>query len=172
MEYTDGTVKFKVSRLGVVSDALKSKLNDKQDKLIFDSIPTTGSTNPVTSDGIKNSVDSINSAINGITNQLTVTPIPITINEELVRRADAFRLGNIVFGSVAINKVSGLSGDQLLISGLPVPVTYIINGFMTPWKDYYRYYIDFDGKMYEHYISGFNIVPGNAVEFTYMYICA
>lgn len=70
MEYTDGTVKFKVSRLGVVSDALKSELNDKQDKLIFDSTPISGSVNPVTSDGIKKAIDAKQDV-------LTLDPKPI-----------------------------------------------------------------------------------------------
>lgn len=165
MEYTDGTCKFKVIRMGTVSDEINTIISNKQDKLTFDSTPTTGSANPVTSDGIKSALDSV-------TESLKVTTIPITINEELVRYAKAYRYGNIVSGVCAIKKVSGLSGDQLLISGLPVPITDVIKGFMTPWQKYYRYYIGFDGKIYEHYISTFEISDGNAVEFPFIYICA
>ena len=40
----------------VIKD-LNTALNDKQDKLTFDATPTEGSTNPVTSDGVKSYVD-------------------------------------------------------------------------------------------------------------------
>ena len=37
--------------------ATKAALSTKQEKLTFDTIPTKGSTNPVTSDGIKKAID-------------------------------------------------------------------------------------------------------------------
>ena len=39
-------------------DDINDEMDDKQDKLTFDETPTTGSNNPVTSDGVKNYVDS------------------------------------------------------------------------------------------------------------------
>ena len=36
---------------------LKEKLNNKQDKLVFDTAPTANSTNPVTSGGVKSALD-------------------------------------------------------------------------------------------------------------------
>lgn len=56
MEYTDGSIKFKVRRVGSALDEINTVLNTKQDKLTFDSTPTAGSSNPVTSDGIKKSM--------------------------------------------------------------------------------------------------------------------
>ena len=42
----------------VTSDSVTTSLETKQDKLTFDTIPTAGSTNPVTSDGIKTALSS------------------------------------------------------------------------------------------------------------------
>lgn len=56
MEYTDGSIKFKVRRVGSALDEINTVLNTKQDKLTFDSTPTAGSSNPVTSDGVKKSM--------------------------------------------------------------------------------------------------------------------
>lgn len=53
MEYTDGTCKFKIRRIGSIPDEVSAVIDTKQDKLTFDSTPTAGSSNPVTSDGIK-----------------------------------------------------------------------------------------------------------------------
>lgn len=39
-------------------DDINDEMDDKQDKLTFDETPTAGSNNPVTSDGVKNYVDS------------------------------------------------------------------------------------------------------------------
>lgn len=66
MEYTDGTVKFKVRRMGSIPDEINAVMDTKQDKLTFDSTPTAGSGNPVTSSGIKSSVDNLNSAIDDV----------------------------------------------------------------------------------------------------------
>ena len=40
--------------------ALESEIASKQDALTFDSVPTAGSNNPVTSDGIKTAIDTVN----------------------------------------------------------------------------------------------------------------
>ena len=47
--------------LRYVITKIKALINDKQDKLTFDTTPTSGSSNPVTSDGIYQAVN------NGIT---------------------------------------------------------------------------------------------------------
>lgn len=42
--------------------AVASAISTKQDTLTFDTVPTTGSTNPVTSDGVKNALTTLNLA--------------------------------------------------------------------------------------------------------------
>lgn len=63
MEYTDGTVKFKVRRFGATSEDIKTALNAKQDKLTFDTTPTEGSTNPVTSEGIAAAIAGVQAGV-------------------------------------------------------------------------------------------------------------
>lgn len=47
------------------AQAVRNKLEQKQDKLTFDDQPLLNSTNPVTSEGIKTALDKIQAAING-----------------------------------------------------------------------------------------------------------
>lgn len=53
--------KLDAAGLRYVITKIKALINDKQDKLTFDTTPTSGSSNPVTSDGIYQAVN------NGIT---------------------------------------------------------------------------------------------------------
>lgn len=54
---------YKKSDASVIHAALQDSINSKQDKLTFDSTPTAGSSNPVTSDGIKKAIADAISAI-------------------------------------------------------------------------------------------------------------
>lgn len=54
-----------------VSAATQTALDAKQDKLTFDSTPTEGSTNPVTSGGVKAAVDAVQAAIPDVSSFIT-----------------------------------------------------------------------------------------------------
>lgn len=58
---------------GVVSDTDYARFSGKQDALSFDTTPTTGSTNPVTSGGIKTALDGKEDTANKVTS-FQVTP--------------------------------------------------------------------------------------------------
>ena len=47
----------KIADASNVHTSLQNSINTKQDKLTFDKVPTAGSTNPVTSDGVKRALD-------------------------------------------------------------------------------------------------------------------
>lgn len=70
---------------------LKSAIDNKQDLLNFDNTPTIGSTNPVTSDGIKKAIDSI-TPMTGATSSTSGTaglvPAPAVGDEEKFLRGD------------------------------------------------------------------------------------
>lgn len=51
---------FPIDALNYLVSKVKALLAGKQDKLTFDSTPTTGSSNPVTSDGVKTAIDASN----------------------------------------------------------------------------------------------------------------
>lgn len=55
----DNFREFPISALNYLVSKVKALLAGKQDKLTFDSTPTAGSSNPVTSDGIKKAIDAI-----------------------------------------------------------------------------------------------------------------
>lgn len=51
----------------LLTDAEKALYSGKQDKLTFDTAPTSGSANPVTSGGVKEALDEVNESIKAIT---------------------------------------------------------------------------------------------------------
>lgn len=54
---------YKVTDAATVHKSFQNRINSKQDKLTFDKTPTAGSTNPVTSDGIKDAIDSLGASV-------------------------------------------------------------------------------------------------------------
>lgn len=60
----------------VTSDSVTTSLATKQDKLTFDTTPTTNSTNPVTSDGIKKAIDAKTVDLSGYQTKLTFDTTP------------------------------------------------------------------------------------------------
>lgn len=54
---------YKVTDAATVHKSFQNQINSKQDKLTFDKTPTAGSTNPVTSDGIKDAIDSLGASV-------------------------------------------------------------------------------------------------------------
>lgn len=90
----------------------------KQDKLTFDTTPTEGSLNPVTSGGIKSAMNSVFNNSATIV-PVTLTPWPgMTVNQVHVQRAGAFVMVNFV-GSVNWDS----SYEKLKVAeGLPPPL--------------------------------------------------
>lgn len=60
----------------VTSDSVTTSLATKQDKLTFDTTPTTSSKNPVTSDGIKKAIDAKTVDLSGYQTKLTFDTTP------------------------------------------------------------------------------------------------
>jgi hypothetical protein len=48
---------YKKADASTIHQSFQNQINSKQDKLTFDKIPTAGSTNPVTSDGVRKAID-------------------------------------------------------------------------------------------------------------------
>lgn len=55
-----------LSRLSGVTSSVQDQLNSKQPALTFDATPTAGSTNPVTSGGVKDAVDVVSTRVDAI----------------------------------------------------------------------------------------------------------
>lgn len=58
-----------------ISNSDKTTWNNKQDKLTFDTTPTAGSTNPVTSGGVKSALTKANVGLGNVTNVSTVSSV-------------------------------------------------------------------------------------------------
>ena len=98
-------------------------------------------------------------------------PIPVNINSEYVSRCVAYRYGNIVSVSVAVIKAQGNTDKVVLASGLPIPETDFIKSLITPSGNFYRYRLDENGVLHEHWIQAFDPSNGNVIEFQFVYIC-
>lgn len=64
----------------VTSDGVKTALDGKQNNLTFDSTPTAGSSNPVTSDGVKNALNAVQEALIFDTEPTAGSTNPVTSN--------------------------------------------------------------------------------------------
>lgn len=71
-----------------VTDDEKATWNAKQDALTFDATPTEGSTNPVTSGGVKDALDEVNESIKAITGGGVVSGVKGAAE-------DTYRVGNV-----------------------------------------------------------------------------
>lgn len=72
----------------LLTDAEKAIYNGKQDKLTFDTAPTSGSANPVTSGGVKEALDEVNESIKAITGGGVVSGVKGSAE-------DNYRVGNV-----------------------------------------------------------------------------
>lgn len=72
----------------LLTDAEKAIYNGKQDKLTFDTAPTSGSANPVTSGGVKEALDEVNESIKAITGGGVVSGVKGSAE-------DSYRVGNV-----------------------------------------------------------------------------
>lgn len=73
LEAEDANISAQIEEISAQLQTLQESLNKKQDELTFDSTPTAGSTNPVTSEGIKAYVDN---AVAGGGGTVTIDPTP------------------------------------------------------------------------------------------------
>ena len=80
----------------VTSDGIKKAIDAKQNVLTFDTKPIAGSTNPVTSGGIKSAMDSVFNKSATIVPVTIVSKDGLTINQVHVQRAGAFVMVNFV----------------------------------------------------------------------------
>ena len=108
--------------------ATKEELNGKQDTLRFDSTPTEGSQNPVTSDGIKKAIDSV------ITTPITVDSTVSQSSENPVSSNGIYnfvldQMGDLVTTEQLATKQDTLTFDQTPTSGSNNVVTS--NGIYT-----------------------------------------
>ena len=74
--YTKTAVDALIASTCYTKSEVNTLLNAKEDLLTFDSAPTTGSNNPVTSSGIKTAVDNLTTLINTKEDALTFDTIP------------------------------------------------------------------------------------------------
>lgn len=72
----------------LLTDTEKATYNGKQDKLTFDTAPTSGSANPVTSGGVKEALDEVNESIKAITGGGVVSGVKGSAE-------DSYRVGNV-----------------------------------------------------------------------------
>lgn len=82
LETTTGNIENEIVIIKAALTALQDKVNKKQDELTFDDTPTEGSSNPVTSDGIKKYVDDHSGGGGGGT--ITIDPTPTEGSENAV----------------------------------------------------------------------------------------
>ena len=87
-------------------DELGQYLKGKQDKLTFDTTPTTNSTNPVTSGGIKTALDSISDAVDDI-----------EIPEHLVINEDPTGGSQTIQNAEMLNKIESITATESTASG-------------------------------------------------------
>lgn len=72
----------------LLTDAEKATYSGKQDKLTFDTAPTSNSANPVTSGGVKKALDEVNESIKAITGGGVVSGVKGSAE-------DSYRVGNV-----------------------------------------------------------------------------
>lgn len=72
----------------LLTDAEKATYSGKQDKLTFDTAPTSGSANPVTSGGVREALDEVNESIKAITGGGVVSGVKGSAE-------DSYRVGNV-----------------------------------------------------------------------------
>lgn len=83
-----------------VTDAEKAAWNAKQNALTFDTAPTEGSANPVTSGGIKSAIDTIEQQLEGITGGGVVTGVKGSGETEYRKGNVNITAANIGLGNV------------------------------------------------------------------------
>lgn len=95
---------YKVSNANIMHKNLQNQINDKQDKLTFDSTPTANSNNPVTSAGIKAAIDAKTVDLSNYYTKAQVDSAVSTAKTEIEEKIPAITVsGNTIsFGSVTI----------------------------------------------------------------------
>ena len=95
---------YKKADASTIHQSFQNQINSKQDKLTFDKIPTAGSTNPVTSDGVRKAIDEKTVDLSNYYTKAQVNTAVSTAKTEIAEKIPAVTVsGNTIsFGSVTI----------------------------------------------------------------------
>ena len=95
---------YKKADASTIHQSFQNQINSKQDKLTFDKIPTAGSTNPVTSDGVRKAIDEKTVDLSNYYTKAQVNTAVSTAKTEIEEKIPAVTVsGNTIsFGSVTI----------------------------------------------------------------------
>lgn len=90
---------YKMTDASTVHQSFQSQINSKQDKLTFDTVPTANSTNPVTSGGVKDSIDGLGASV----------ATGFATKEELNAKLDKSggTVTGVITGTTFVGKLSG-----------------------------------------------------------------
>lgn len=102
--FTAGMYNAMGDEVRAIAQSVQQQLDNKQDKLTFDTTPTAGSSNPVTSDGIKNAIDS---AIPESVPYAETAGSVAGISNPMSRDAGAGGIGSIVIGTAGYDSNPG-----------------------------------------------------------------
>lgn len=106
----------------VTADAVATSLENKQDTLIFDTVPTANSTNPVTSDGIKKAIDAKTVDFSSYQTKLTFDTEPIENSTNPVTSAGIKKAIDISSAdNVQYEKLDGHAINSIIKAGKIVP---------------------------------------------------
>lgn len=117
----------KIADASNVHTSLQNSINTKQDKLTFDTTPTTNSTNPVTSGGIKTALDTKPDKTGG--GASGTWGINITGNANTSTKATQDASGNVIADTYA--KKTDVTVKGVKISGSTSNLTPDISGIVT-----------------------------------------
>ena len=95
---------YKKADASTIHQSFQNQINSKQDKLTFDKIPTAGSTNPVTSDGVRKAIDEKTVDLSNYYTKAQVNTAVSTAKTEIEEKIPAVTVsGNTIsFGIVTI----------------------------------------------------------------------
>lgn len=114
--FTAGMYNAMGDEVRAIAQSVQQQLDNKQDKLTFDTRPTAGSSNPVTSDGIKSAIDS---AIPDSVSYADTAGSVAGVSNPMSRDAGAGGIGSIVIGEtnyeanpgVVVGGITAIGGD-------------------------------------------------------------
>lgn len=151
MDYIDGTLHCDI----ITIQKLQSEIEELNNKI----------------ESLNSETATIGNNLNNVTESLKVIPLSVLVNSEFVNSFKAYRCGNIVSVRASVIKVQGNSDNVVLVSGLPIPETDFIKSLITPGGNFYRYRLDENGVLHEHWTAAFDPSNGNVIEFQFTYIC-
>lgn len=108
-----------------IHESLQNSINTKQDKLTFDKTPKDGSTNPVTSDGVKSYVDSLSDSVWHNSKKLICTVNLNNITKEGIYYQDEYMLNG-----VTLNYPLNVGMGTLLVFKTPKSQSWYNDGYI------------------------------------------